>query len=234
MGKVKLQTDLCLFDLDGTLVNTTDAVERIWVDLCSKHNVSVDKLFEYSHGTRTSEVLAKFFPEIDNTDNKAAYAFDKSIVDKHGHLVKVIPGHAKLLNSLNKHKWCIVTSGNQVLAGSWFDNILSDVTKPDVFITAEMVSKGKPNPEGYLRGAELLSEKNGLDKDSVKKVVFEDAPVGINAGVNAGATVVGIASSFDPQLLYKAGATYVVKDLTHVHVVDGDKIELELDTIDRE
>jgi 2-deoxyglucose-6-phosphatase len=231
MGLHRVQTDICEFDLDGTIVNTTDAVEKLWIELCKEHEVDSGSLFEFSHGTRTTEVLAKFFPNIDNTDNKYALKFDADIVKKHGDLVRVIPGHAKLLNDLDPKKWCIVTSGNQGLAFSWFPTILSDITRPEVFITAEMVDKGKPDPQGYLNGAKLLCENLNLDETTVKKVVFEDAPVGIQAGVNSGATVVGIASSFHPQVLYKAGATYVVKDLTHVKVLNGTTIELEIDAI---
>lgn len=228
-----MTADLCLFDLDGTIVNTTNAVERVWVDMCAEHKVKVDQLFEYTHGRRTSETLAKFFPAIDNTDNKGAHAFEGRIVNEYGHLVDVIPGHSDLLNGLEYGKWCIVTSGNKPIAFGWFDHLLNDIKRPEVFITAEMVTQGKPHPEGYLRGAELLAEKHGLIDQAVEKVVFEDAPVGIAAGVKAGATVIGIASGFDPELLYSAGAKYVVKDLTHVNVIDGSKIELEIDYIDR-
>lgn len=229
----RVETDICEFDLDGTLVNTTEAVEKLWIDLCKIHDVDHTKLFEYSHGTRTTEVLARFFPDIDNTDNKYALKFDSDIANKHGDLVRVIPGHAKLLNDLDPKKWCIVTSGNQGLAFRWFSNILSDITRPEVFITAEMVTKGKPDPEGYLNGAKILCENLGIGETTVKKIVFEDAPVGIKAGVNSGATVIGIASSFDAQLLYESGASYVVKDLTSVKVLNGTKIELEIDAIER-
>lgn len=233
MVTATVTTDVCLFDLDGTIVNTTKAVEQAWVGLCTEHNVDPKTLYEHSHGTRTVEVMARFFPDIDNTDNKGALEFEASISRDFGDLVVPINGHSTLLNSLDCNKWCIVTSGNQGLAHGWFGSVLSDVKKPDVFITADMVTNGKPHPEGYLTGAQLLSEKLGLDHSNVKKVVFEDAPVGIGAGLNAGALVIGIASGFDAQKLYDAGATYVVKDLSHVRVVDPSKIELEIDYIEK-
>jgi 2-deoxyglucose-6-phosphatase len=233
MGKATVSADVCLFDLDGTIVNTTKAVEHIWEELCKEHGVEVNQLYEYSHGRRTAETLARFFPKIDNTNNRGAHEFEEKIVSQYSNLVEVIPGQSQLLNALEYGKWCIVTSGNKKLAFGWFDHLLSDVKRPEVFITAEMVTVGKPNPEGYLRGAQLLSEKHGLDHQTVRKVVFEDAPVGIAAGVDAGALVIGIASGFDPELLYKAGAAYVVNDLTHVKVIDGSKIELKVEYIDR-
>lgn len=221
-----ISTDLVLFDLDGTLVYTTNVVEKLWSELCEKYGVDKSNLFEHSHGSRTSEIFARFFPMIDNTDNKAVLDFEKSIPDTHGELVKIIPGAKEILNGLNREKWCIVTSGNNYIAHSWFNGILSTVQKPGVFITAELVSKGKPDPEGYLKGAEILSSNLGLT--SATRIVFEDAPVGVRAGVAAGATVVGISSGFDAKVLYDSGATYVVNDLTQVKVIDGDKITLEI------
>jgi len=225
-----LTTDIVLFDLDGTLVNTTLVVEKLWGDLCEEHGVNKEHLFQYSHGTRTSEVFSNFFPMIDNTNDQAVIKFEKHIPDTHGDLVKLIPGCVELLNGLNKDKWCIVTSGGRYIAYSWFNGILSNVQKPNVFITSELVSQGKPNPEGYLKGVELLKKNLNIDSDvNVKRVVFEDAPVGIRAGVAAGAVVVGVSSGFNAEKLYEAGATYVVQDLTKVRIIDGEKITLEVD-----
>lgn len=224
--KVTLNTDIVLFDLDGTLVYTTDVVEALWSELCDQYGVDKTNFFEHSHGSRTSESFAKFFPMIDNTDNKAVLKLENAIPDLHGDKVRVISGAIELLNGLNREKWCIVTSGNNYIAHSWFNSILKTVQKPTTFITAELVSKGKPDPEGYLKGTEILSKKLGLS--SPKSIVFEDAPVGVKAGVAAGATVIGVSSGFDAQLLYDSGASYVVKDLTQVKVIDGDKITLEV------
>ncbi|KAH3669113.1 hypothetical protein WICMUC_005077 [Wickerhamomyces mucosus] len=235
-NKLILQTDIIEFDLDGTLVNTTVAVEKTWRDLCKQHNVNADDLFEHSHGSRTSDVFARFFPNIDNTDNKAAIEFERTIVETFPDDVVVIPGARELLQSLNPHKWCIVTSGNKGIATGWFKEgkVFHDIPKPDVFIVADMVTKGKPHPEGFLRGAEILAESLNLDKSKIKKLVYEDSIAGINAGLASGATVIGVASGFTPKRLYEAGAHYVIQDMKSVKVLDGDKIELELKVIGKE
>ena len=76
-----ITVDYVLFDLDGTLVSSTDAAEQAWISLCEKNGVDYKKLSEVAHGTRTEEMLAKYFPNVDNTDNKAVKEFELSIAN---------------------------------------------------------------------------------------------------------------------------------------------------------
>jgi sugar-phosphatase len=63
---------------------------------------------------------------------------------------------------------------------------------PQVLVTPERLSLGKPDPEGYLLAARELGAAPG------DCVVFEDAPAGIQAGRAAGMHVVGITTTHDP------------------------------------
>ncbi|SMN19015.1 similar to Saccharomyces cerevisiae YHR043C DOG2 deoxyglucose-6-phosphate phosphatase [Maudiozyma saulgeensis] len=230
-----VNTDVCLFDLDGTIVNTTVAAESAWRKLCKQYDVNPDELFKVSHGSRTEEMLARFFPEVDNTDSKGVHELEKDIADNYLETIRLIPGAKELLlaldsnpqvpnvnhNTLGKRKWAIVTSGTRYIAFSWFKTILKEVGKPKVFITGEDVPVGKPNPMGYNTAKEQLSSILNVDKDKCRSVVFEDAPVGIKAGNAMGATTIGIASSYPAEKLVEAGADYVVEDLTHVTVVNN-------------
>ncbi|CCH58808.1 hypothetical protein TBLA_0A10300 [Henningerozyma blattae CBS 6284] len=223
-----IKVNYCLFDLDGTIVSTTVAAERAWRKLCAKHNVDPEDLFQHSHGSRTTEMLAKFFPDIDNTDNKAVIALETSMANDYLDTVSLIAGAKDLLLNLDQdtstnskvdtRKWAIVTSGSPNLAFSWFKTILKDIGKPDVFITAFDVTKGKPDPEGYSKASLKLCENLKLDHGSTKTVVFEDAPVGIKAGKAMGAYTIGITSSYDKKVLFDAGADFVVPDLSGVKV----------------
>ncbi|SMN21362.1 similar to Saccharomyces cerevisiae YHR043C DOG2 deoxyglucose-6-phosphate phosphatase [Maudiozyma saulgeensis] len=229
-----VDTDVCLFDLDGTIITTIVAAEEAWTKLCKQHNVDPQELFKISHGTRTVEVLAQFFPDIDNTDNKGVHLLEADIADNYLDTIGVIPGARELLSALDKdpqdqsvnfrkeqkRKWAIVTSGSPYMATSWFSTILKDIGKPEVFITAENVSVGKPDPEGYTKARELLSTTWNY-KSSCRAVVFEDAPVGIRAGNAMNAVTIGITSSYSKQTLFAAGADYVVADLTHVTVTEN-------------
>lgn len=232
----QITVDNCLFDLDGTIVSTTLAAESTWRDLCSKHNVDPEELFKHSHGARSGEIIAKFFPQLDNTDNVVTIALEKKMADDYIDTVSLIPGSHDFLFSLDRlvengkisndvkisqRKWAIVTSGTPYLAFSWFKTILKDIPKPDTFITAIDVAKGKPDPEGYQKAFDILCANWGLDKNNSKTVVFEDAPVGIKAGKAIGAITVGITSSYDKDILFQAGADYVVSDLTQVNVIEN-------------
>lgn len=221
----KVQVDFLLFDLDGTLVNSTPAVEKTWIQQCDNHNlkqtIPIDSrtLLDSAHGSRTSETIKKWFPYM-ASDDESINNFERDIVTNYGHLAKEVHGASTLLDSINKlddNKWAIITSGTRDLAHGWFEKIFTKIAKPAVFVTANDVSHGKPNPEGYLKGFSALKELNGPNREYTA-VVFEDAPVGTKAGVAAGFEVIGIATTFGKDTLVKAGATYVVKDLSDVSI----------------
>ncbi|CDK29323.1 unnamed protein product [Kuraishia capsulata CBS 1993] len=223
MPSAELQTEVCLFDLDGTLIASTGAVEMAWQDLFKKYNLDGNDFFKHSHGVRTVEVFKKFLPQFAANAQEMATEFEFGISNDWGHLAVPIKGAGALIESLPKERWCIVTSGTPGMAHSWFTKVLNKdgFYKPDIFITASDVTEGKPHPSGYKMGADLLAQKAGKDTFA-QRVVFEDAPAGVQAGVAAGARVIGITSSFPKEVLYGAGATYVVEDLTHVKLVKNE------------
>ncbi|CAL9737076.1 2-deoxyglucose-6-phosphate phosphatase 2 [Monosporozyma servazzii] len=229
MPSYDFDTDVCLFDLDGTLVSTIEASELTWTDLCKKHGVDPKELFKHSHGARSADMLERFFPQLDNSQNQVTVALEKQMADNYVSTVKLVPGAENLLFALDKdttnknaklheRKWAIVTSGTPYLAFSWFNNILKDVGKPDIFVTGNDVSRGKPDPMGYQMAQDKLAKLWNL-QSKVQSVVFEDAPIGIKAGKAIGAITVGITTSYPKERLFEAGADYVVEDLTHVTVV---------------
>ena len=236
MASYEIEADVCLFDLDGTIVSTTVAAEAAWTNLCNKHGVDPQELFKVSHGSRSEEMLARFFPDIDNTDNKGVFELERAIADDYPETVTVIPGARDLLMALdkgtgtedgvnfkerdNKRKWAIVTSGTPYLATTWFKTILKDVGQPHVFITGVDVTRGKPDPEGYMLARKRLAEDWGYTPvESCKAIIFEDAPVGIEAGKRMGAVTVGLTTSYSKERMFAAGADYVVSDLTNVCVI---------------
>jgi sugar-phosphatase len=90
---------------------------------------------------------------------------------------------------------------------------------PIVRVTAEDVSRSKPDPEGFLRAAELL----GVEPADC--IVFEDSETGIAAALAAGMTVIGVGERAEGQ-----GAAHVVANLTSVRVRPlRNGVELDLD-----
>ena len=100
--------------------------------------------------------------------------------------------------------WGVVTSGHRTLAEGRLRAVGLPV--PAVMVCGDEVSRGKPDPEGYLSGARLLGAA------PADCVVFEDAPAGIAAGLAAGMTVIGITTTHAASAL--AGAAVVIDDLT--------------------
>lgn len=234
---MELTTDFLLFDLDGTLVDSTHAVEKTWQETVRLHNeqypdqvIDPIQFLDSAHGSRTVETFKKWFPYRPNSVD-AVKEFEGGIVTNYGTLAVEVPGALSLIGVLNKefqNSWAIVTSGTHNLAHGWIETLFPSHQKPPVFVTADLVSKGKPDPEGYQKAYAELTSLNGVT--NAKAIVFEDAPTGIKAGVNGGFVVIGITTTFPKETLIAAGATYVIKDLTKVKLTHyEDKIKLLVD-----
>lgn len=210
-----------LFDCDGTLVNSTGAISEFWRHFANtRPHVDAEEIIRTSHGCRTYDVIQKWSPD-DAVEEQVA-KWEGEIPDSFGQFAKPIDGSIKLVKQFdklsreqtdNKHqRWAVITSGTLPLASKWLK--LLTLENPDCFITAEKVSKGKPHPQGYQNAREAL----GYDAPHKKVVVFEDAPAGITAGKKAGAMIVGICSTYDPEKVRSSGADIVVKDSSSFEV----------------
>lgn len=215
-----------LFDCDGTLVNSTGAISEFWREFGkTRPHVNPEEIIRTSHGCRTYDVIAKWSPE--DADEKQVTEWEGSIPDTFGEYAKPIKGAVELVKSFDKYskeathdgrqRWAIVTSGTLPLATKWLK--LLTIEKPDCFITAEKVTKGKPHPMGYQTARNTL----GYEPAHHKIVVFEDAPAGIAAGKGAGAMVVGICSTYGPEKVRAAGADIVVDDLSSFSIESYNK-----------
>jgi len=146
---------------------------------------------------------------------------------RYGDGAKILPGVQDVIKSLvsSGAKWGIVTSGTSALADGWLERF--DISRPDVFITADQVKNGKPDPEGYLAGRKAL----GVDGESKRVLVVEDAPAGIRAGNRAGCQVLGLLTSHDKKEVMEAAPKWIVEDLSKVKIgnsgPDGIEILIE-------
>jgi sugar-phosphatase len=189
-----------LADMDGTLVDSTAVVERHWRLFASRHGLEAAPFIVAGHGRRTSDVLAELAPDLDAAAEAAS--IDAGEEADHDGLMAV-PGAPGLLAALPIAAWAVVTSAHRSLAISRLTSVGLPV--PEAMVCGDEVSRGKPDPEGYLRAAGLLGVA------PAECLVLEDVPAGIAAGHAAGALVVAVATTFPVAAL--AAADAVVPDL---------------------
>ena len=194
-----------LFDLDGVLVDSTRSVDRQWRMWAERKGVDGDKVIAIAHGVRTIEVIKFVAPHLD-AEAEVREIESREADDHEG--VEIMPGAADLVRSIPEGRWGVVTSGTRPLASARL--LFGGLPVPDVLVTANDVVNGKPHPEPYLKGAELLGIR---PKDCL---VIEDAPAGIQSARKGGMKVIGITSTYPASQLSTAHA--VVQRLAQIHV----------------
>jgi len=184
-----------LFDLDGTLVDSLPVVERAWCGWADRFGISHDDVLDFIHGKQAITSLRHFMPDRSEDEIQAEFRRLEHIEATDTDGVTALPGAVALLEHLNALDipWAIVTSGSMPVAAARRET--AGLPEPKVFVTAERVARGKPEPDAYLLGAQLL----GLAPEEC--VVVEDAPAGILSGLAAGSDVIAVnAPSSTPRL----------------------------------
>ena len=194
-----------LFDLDGVLVDSAECVERTWRAWAAQHALDAETVIAAAHGRRTIETLQLVAPEL--ATDAEAHALESSVATI-AEGVHEIDGAREFVAGLPADRWAVVTSGIRAVAE--FRIRLVGLPSPKVLICADDISRGKPDPEGYLKAAK------GLGFSSADCLVIEDAPAGIDAARAAGMRVVAIAATYPKAQLRHADA--IVDRLSDVHV----------------
>ena len=206
-----------LLDMDGTLVDSTAVVERLWLAWAEPHGLDPDFVLSVVHGRQGHQSMAIMLPDRPHEENLAENQamLERESGDVDG--VVEVPGAAAFLQALAPFPHAIVTSADDRLMRARMGAAGLDV--PDGPVTAEFVSASKPDPEGFLLGATRL----GVDPADC--VVFEDSEAGIQAAQAAGMRVIGVGTGSAAH-----APDAVVADLTHVTITpDGDGCLLTLD-----
>lgn len=177
-----------LFDMDGTLVDSTAIVEQVWGEFAARYGLDIAEILRTSHGVQAGDTVRRFAPP--GTDVVALTAELGAMERVRTEGIVALPGAAELLRSLPADAVALVTSADRILADIRMD--AAGLAMPATAVTADLVTRGKPHPEGYLRAAELLGV------DPADAVVFEDAPAGIAAGLAAGIRTVAIGPNTGP------------------------------------
>jgi sugar-phosphatase len=208
-----------LFDNDGVIVSSIASVNRSWKRWAAHYGVPDADKVQIEHGTRAVEIMDRLTPGIDKV---AGLRLIEDIEIKDVHDLEVLPGVRELLESLPPERWAIVTSAtHRLLLGRLR---AARLPVPERIISGEMVERGKPDPEPYRRGAELIGAAPAAC------LVVEDAPTGVGAGVAAGCRVLGVLGTNSAEDLRAAGASWVVRTLEGVRAevgMDGLRVRFE-------
>ena len=168
-----------LFDMDGTLLDSSAVVNRVWRNWAVKHDIDPATLLAAMHGVRAEDTVRRFSRPPMDVAVETEWILQAELGDVEG--LVPLEGISAFIGRLKAREWAVVTSATRALATVRLR--AATLPLPEVFVTAEDVSRGKPDPEGFLIAAQRL----GVDiKDCL---VFEDSPAGVKAGKAAGAHV---------------------------------------------
>lgn len=175
-----------LFDLDGTLVDSLPVVERSWCHWADRHGIDHQEVLDFIHGKQAITSLRHFLAGRSEEEIQSEFSYLEQIEATDTNGITALPGARELLEHLNEAQipWAIVTSGSIPVAHA--RHRAAGLPTPEVFITAERVKRGKPEPDAFLLGAKEL----GLAPQAC--VVVEDAAAGVLAGLNAGSHVLAV------------------------------------------
>ncbi len=171
-----------------------------------------------AHGRPSLTTVREYLPNADH-EKENREVERREIEDLDG--IVPLPGALDLLASLPGDRWTIVTSCTRPLAEVRIK--AAGLPVPKKMITSNDISRGKPDPEPYVKGAGLLgfAPQNCL--------VFEDVPAGVRSGKNAAAKVVAFTTTVDEASLRDSGADWVLKNCSEVRLLeDGKQLRLSL------
>jgi mannitol-1-/sugar-/sorbitol-6-phosphatase len=214
--KTILHCKAILFDMDGTLVDSSAVIDRAWKWWTARHSIELAPIMAVQQGRPNRDVLQEFASHLDI--DKEAELFLKFEEEDLQDLA-AIPGANEAVREAQGGRWGIVTSANRTLAELRLK--ATGFAIPETFISAENIRRGKPDPECYLLGAAALEVE---PRDCV---VFEDAIAGVQAAKAAGMKVVGVMTNLTEADL---AAHIHVPDFRSVRIrVDGnDEFEIEI------
>ena len=209
-----------LFDMDGVLVDSTPAVTRVWTTWAKRYGLDPAEVVRQAHGRPSIATIRELLPSADHRveDQAIEKAEIEDIED-----VIALPGTIELLSALPDDRFAVVTSATRALALVRLR--AAGFAIPKHLVTSNDIQRGKPDPEPYIKGAQIL----GLSPADC--IVIEDAPAGIQSGKAAGSRVIALRTTTPDSALRAAGADWIVTDCSEISLqsIEADKdLVLEL------
>ena len=210
-----------LFDWDGVIIDSHNQHEKSWSKLAEEENkVLPDNFFKMTFGMRNENIIPNFFGnwiDVTNQEEVTRLADRKEeiyreIIISDG--IEPLPGVRDLLQSLKSEEIACSIASSTPIAN--IETVMGMIELSDYFdaiTAAEDVSNGKPNPEVFLKAAEKIKV------DPKNCVVFEDAHVGIEAGLAANMQIIAVATTHPVESL---GNAHMVTE--NLESIDAEKI----------
>jgi len=221
--------DAILFDMDGTLIDSTPGVLKAWKTFSDDYNLGDSTTVAHAtHGRRLYDTLKEYCGLSDEDRLLAEIDRFEDEVIQGGPMA--LPGAVDLVSKLSSHpssklKWTIVTSASNKYAPRALERAGVPLPSRGI-ITANDVLEGKPHPAPYLAGAQRCSvePRNCL--------VVEDAISGLTSGRAAGSLTLAVCTSTPRNTITRSGSNpdFIVNDLKRVSVnVVDDRIQVTID-----
>ena len=200
-----------LFDMDGTILTSIKAAERVWSDWARSHGLDVEAFLPTIHGKRTEDTIRNLnLPGVDPAAEARRITLAE-IDDVAG--IEAIEGVAAFLDSLPPQRWAIVTSAPRALAEARI--VAAGLPLPAVLVAAEDVQRGKPAPDPFLLGAQKL----GVNPQDC--LVFEDTPIGLAAADAAGMDSIVVTATHTHPVETRSAPVPDYADLVAVRLDNG-------------
>jgi sugar-phosphatase len=188
-----LDVDALLLDMDGTLVDSGASVVRAWTRLLEEHGS--ERAFDHTlHGKPARSVLAEVFPDMPEDEVEAAHARVEDLEVEDAKYVSALPGTERIIEELEsaaqelgRPTWTIVTSCTRRLFEARWSS--TELPTPELLVTADQVTRGKPDPEPYALGARRL----GVDPS--RALVVEDSLGGLASARAAGCPSIALTTT---------------------------------------
>jgi len=176
--------------MDGTIVDSSVPVRQLWQSWAERVGIPYEKVEAVMHGRRAIETMNLVAPDLPQPSTVEEFLREEALLTEG---IVEIPGAGEMLRKLPAKRWAVVTSATCAMAESRMRS--AGLPIPEVLIGADLVTKGKPDPEGFLLAAARLGV------DPARCLVVEDSTAGIAGGIAAGMQVLGVTTHYQPEEL---------------------------------
>lgn len=203
--------------MDGVLLDSTHAVARVWQHWAVEHGFDPQEVVRAAHGRPSLSTIRDYLPNSDHqAENREVER--RELADLDG--IVPWPGAIELLQSLSIDQWAIVTSCTRPLAEARL--LVGGLPRPKFFVTSDDIKNGKPAPDPYLKGAQML----GLNPENC--IVIEDVPAGVRSGKAAGCRVIALCTTMPQADLRNAGADWLAQNCSAISLSKAQAVNNEL------